>query len=125
MMGQHIGGEEIGSADDQMAPVQIAQLADLGGQLILRGHDLLNGVDVELSGLRQANGQAGTVKELHPDLLLHLFDAGAEGRLGNKQIFGRAGEAAFPIDFVDIEQCILHGGLTFGRYSEKLLEIYN
>ena len=100
-----------------------AFLEDLA--VIIRLDDLLNGVDVELSGLRQANGQAGTVKELHPDLLLHLFDAGAEGRLGNKQIFGRSGEAAFPIDFVDIEQCILHGGLTFGRYSEKSLEIYN
>ena len=106
---QDIRSEKIAPADGDLAGLQFVEIVKIIFKPVLDLHDLLHRADIMFPALRKLDGAYAAVKDGRADLLLHLFDGGAQRRLADIEIGRGLGKASLFVDFINVLHGMEHG----------------
>ena len=101
------------AADGDGPRAQRADVVELVAQVLLERPRLLDGLEVDAPGGRQADGPRAAVEERHAERGFELANRDAQGRLGDEERLSRLGKALLPVDLIDVAHVLLHDDSLF------------
>lgn len=110
---QDAGVDEMAAADGDGPRAQRADVVELVAQVLLERPRLLDGLEVDAPGGRQADGPRAAVEERHAERGFELANRDAQGRLGDEERLSRLGKALLPVDLIDVAHVLLHDDSLF------------
>lgn len=100
---------------------QRADVVELVAQVLLERPRLLDGLEVDAPGGRQADGARAAVEERHAERSFELADCDAQGGLGDEERLSCLGIALLPVDFIDVAHLLLHDDSLFLDVSVSII----
>ncbi len=118
---QDAGVDEVTAADGDGPRAQRADIVELVAQVLLERPRLLDGLEVDAPGGRQADGARAAVEERHAERSFELADCDAQGGLGDEERLSRLGKALLPIYLIDVAHLLLHDDSLFLDVSVSII----
>ena len=117
---QDAGVDEVAAADGDGPRAQRADVVELVAQVLLERPRLLDGLEVDAPGGRQADGPRAAVEERHAERGFELANRDAQGGLGDEERLSCLGKTLLPVDFIDVAHILLHMHSLFHVFSMYL-----
>ena len=120
-LGQDPGRKKTAASQSEISGLQFPQIINIMKELLLRSHHFFHSGNIFFAAFRKLQRLCAPVKDRIADPFLRPFYSRAEGRLGNKQLLGGAGEAFFPVNCINIFSALKHPGIVFRHFHPPLL----